>query len=325
MGSECRSGNAVEIQTMPDQNPEETAIHLSELLVHAMNYFGSRDASIATGAYDALARVAHRHKHARDLDCSNWIAEVRLQQTADVIWGIGNTLAVPEYLSHQSDLRLVLPNNTNLDSSAQLLAAAEAKTPGMRTRLNEWKQKNSPASCGDAVSIGPGLGFQEVVHVICREPGDPALTRLNCGLAAAMSPGSYNHGRLVIPVWGSEDDLTVWADALGSLAADATTMQSPVRLPVILLFRPEEEARGIALQRMLIERGLLVLNQQDYASCHSSMHNEDLGIPDEVFAEVGTDRLIHPLKFAKWVSRGLRMPARVWLHHLEIWRDHAAD
>lgn len=282
-----------------------------DLLTHGTNAFRHRNTAMATALRDTMnpgdasVRMGSLAEHL--------IQTVMFQQGPDVIWGTGSTLEVPEHLAETGMAKLMLPNNTSLTSSAQLTTAALNELLGLSDDLAEARREHE-VEVGQVIETTGRGPFQGIIHAVCRQPGDSTLRGL-ADILAQCGAGT------VIPVWGAKEDLPLWAAALEAATSLAEDVQANVRLPLHLRFRPEDADRGEELEKLLIEARILVEREEDeHAWRWGGSASDAVEIPESVLALVGVDREVHPLRFARWAARGVRLAEEVWTRHVRVWQ-----
>lgn len=297
---------------MSERKPTNDGWKLAlDTIVHGANDFDRHSTAAAVVFYDTLARLV-KGGDPGQIRHNEWVAEVRCQQSADVIWSTGDTLERPAWLPECVRAVLVVPENTNLDSTAEVTQAALNRY----SAITKVRKRAKTQPLGSVVACEAAGRFAGISLAVCREPGKPDLRELESCLRNAMRAGEYDLRRLVIPVWGREADMKLWADVLAKLVNDAAMTQSGVRLPISLVFRPQDEAVACVVETLLIDRGVLVARSAELAS-----GPEDWQGPDAVFESVSENGKVTPRKFADWCARGVRLPRQIWNHHKRVWRE----
>lgn len=280
-------------------------------IVHGANAFDQPSTASAFATYDALARVVDHGREPGELKTDPWIADVRSQQCAEIYWFLGDTFQRPHALPSHLAATLVIPNNTRLDSTAEITQAALKRFPELEAQLAKYRKVETMRSCGEVVACDAAGRFSSVTFAVCREPGNAALIGLEACLRRALCPTPYDPQRVVIPVWGGEDQLEQWADSLAAVVLQAPNTQAGVRLPLLLTFRPEDESRALRLERLLIERGVLVGREFDFMA-------GDCG-PEAALACVKATGPVTPSRLGSWFARGVRLPAKLWDRFTRAW------
>ena len=284
-------------------------------MIHAANA-GRRTEAVGGMLFD-VASAMHYLDHVdwRTLDCQDYIDYSKLQTLGEVILCEGDTLALPAVLSSAFFPTLVLPNNTELNSSSRVNEAADERFPEMNSHIQRWMADHSQPSLGSAVVIPGGSGFDRIAHLVCRKPGTPDLHGLAEGLDAASKLGEYRYGHLSIPVWGSQSDLVGWAEAICKIIHGARQYQDSPRFPIVMLFRREDRDRRDRLEELLLRRGILAT----LADASSTLYPaERLEAPESLLRMVSADGPVCPLDFARWVGRGGGITADRWERIVDI-------
>lgn len=280
-------------------------------IVHGANYFDQLSTATAFAIYDALSRLVEHEVEPNQVKTDPWVAEVRSQQGAEVYWFLGDTFDRPAVLPPHLATTLLIPNDTRLDSTAEITQAALKRFSELEAQLAKHRKERATRACGETVDCGAAGRFSSVAFAVCREPGKAALVGLEACLRRSLCPAPYGPQRAVIPVWGGEDQLVQWADALLAVVIKAPNTQAGVRLPLLLTFRPEDENRALRLERLLIKRGVLVGRESDFMA-------GDCG-PEAAIACVKTTGPVTPARLGSWFARGVRLPAALWDRFTRAW------
>ena len=115
---------------------------------------------------------------------------------------------------------LLLPNNTELDSSSTLVMQARKTLP------HKIEDDKESAELGALVRtvLEPNDYYDSLKHIVCRKPGDPALRGLSTALANLEPGGAV--AIYSVPVFGSSgEDFRQWADGLSLWANQRSDIQ----------------------------------------------------------------------------------------------------
>lgn len=146
---------------------------------------------------------------------------------------------------------LLVPNNTNLDSASTLVAQASKRHPCERPQHFEIG-----AALGSVVGTRTQGSdhYDEVWHLVCRQPGQPRLLGLEPALERLVAP-SEEVLCLRAPVFGSDSDWDTWASGLRLWhAARRTIQESPVFLE--LCFIPDSLSVAEGIRSRLSAKGV---------------------------------------------------------------------
>lgn len=253
---------------------------------------------------------------------NSW-ALLRLLRTPRIVIRTADVLdEIPEQREHFR-YALLLPQNTAGDTSANLMSRAvsfvgseaiSALKAGARLEMGTMHR----------IPLVDNRRFDEVWHVVCREPGNAAVQRLDQALGDLIGWSDVSFGgsgdtgkrlRLVIPLWGGEATLGQWADALAKLATARVDIQRN-EPSVILGVLPEEEALATRLESELVLRGAMVGHQwlESYSAEGCLWAQPE--VKERIAASVSINGPLHPDHYAQWLLSGVALEPGGWERHL---------
>lgn len=241
-----------------------------------------------------------------------------------VVWGIGDVFdfAPPKGFTRHI---LLLPTNSNLDTSAALVKHAHARYGS--GPFDELKA-NRPARLGQSfrTSAGNSHAIGGICHLVCRSPGEPALRNLEECLRSIAAAPLQRH---VLPLWGSADEIPQWVEAIAGWVNRQHSIQD-AGPSVLIRVLPEDQKKAEHLESGLIYNGVLVGRETE---CHFYDPNYDIFFVDDsgslpnqktvkerLAVEVRSRGPLTPDLYAEWMFSGTSLPEEAWERHLRIVR-----
>jgi len=274
----------------------DEALHAS----HLWNRADTRNARLLHDAITQLIADSQRDDFSSQKFYNQvWQYEKRLK-CPPVTWGVGDAFEVQADREHP--VCFVLPTNTKLSTTARSVLRARKR---FGAAPFDELLKHHARELGALIETSAGTAGPEcrIVHVVCREPGNPVIRSLGF-------PGTRRiEMSTVIPFWGTTDEISLWASALAVLLSEASIGSG--RSSILVRFMPEDKRLGYLLESALVLKHVIVGREEGCGIEHDSgSFGDDLW--RDLARRVKPEGPLTPDVYAEWKASGIELSPAAW-------------
>jgi hypothetical protein len=268
-----------------------------DLLLHMANAYEESDAVEASFLHSGLQAIIHEHLEFEN--CNGMHYFYRMLRQPRVQWEICENTLHDKFEETEIRNVLLLPENTSLDTTAQLTAAARERFAWSCL----WKDRPVPQTLGTSISEDTERrdSFHRITRLVCREPGNPKLQNLP---TRVCDLGGFLH-RLVLPLWGGESDIPLWASLLKGWTEAWLKYNQTAPVVVLVRFRLSEQRRALILQDCLDKLGVPSAPASEANESECQTYAEYLSAQNKSI-QSGISRQM------AWINGGARMLPKRW-------------